>query len=57
MSWNALYAFFLTIFQAYQEIYAWYEQNEPLTRSLNIFCKNEYFKHVIDGKVDIKLSD
>ena len=48
--------FFMTLFSAYQVIHTWFEQNEPLKQS-SIFCGNEYFKHVIDGKVDIKLSD
>ena len=47
----------MTLFNAYQVIHIWYEQNEPLKRSLNFFSGNEYFKHVIDGKVDMKLSD
>ena len=49
--------FFMTFFNAYQVIHTWCEQNEPLKRSLNFFCGNEYFKYVIDGKVDMKLSD
>ena len=49
--------FFMTLFKAYQVIHTWCEQNEPLKRSLNFFCGNEYFKYVIDGKVDMKLSD
>ena len=49
--------FFMTLFSAYQVIYTWFEQNEPLNRSVNFFWGNEYFKHVIDGKVDMKLSD
>ena len=49
--------FFMTLFSAYQVIHTWCEQKEPLKRSLNFFCGNEYFKHVIDGKVDMKLSD
>ena len=47
----------MTLFNAYQVIHIWCEQNEPLKRSLSIFSGNEYFKHVIDGKVDMKLSD
>ena len=50
-------SFFMTLFSAYQVVRTWFEQNEPLKRSLNIFCGNEYFKHVIDAKVDMKLSD
>ena len=49
--------FFMTLFSAYQVIHTWCKQNEPLKRSLNLFCGNEYFKHVIDGKVNMKLSD
>ena len=49
--------FFMTFFSSYQVIQTWCEQNEPFKRLLNFFCGNEYFKHVIDGKVDIKLSD
>ena len=49
--------FFMTFFSAYQEIHTWCTQNEPLKRSLNIICGNDYFKHVIDGKVDMKVSD
>ena len=49
--------FFMALFSAYQVIHTWCEQNEPLKRSLNFFCGNEYFKYVIDGKVDMKLSD
>ena len=48
---------FLTLFSAYQVIHTWCEQNEPLKRSLNFFCGNQYFKHVIDGKVDMKLPE
>ena len=47
----------MALFSAYQVIHTWCEQNEPLKRSLNFFCGNEYFKYVIDGKVDMKLSD
>ena len=47
----------LTFFNAYQVIHTWCEQIEPSKRSLNFFSGNEYFKHVIDGKVDMKLSD
>ena len=43
-------------FSAYHIIQAGYEQNKPLKWSLNIFCGNEYFKYVIDGKVYMKLS-
>ena len=49
--------FFMTLFSAYQVIHTWCEQKESLKRSLNFFYGNEYFKHVIDGKVDMKLSD
>ena len=49
--------FFMALFNAYQVIQTWCEQNEPLKRSLNFFCGNEYFKYVIDGKVVTKLSD
>ena len=42
----------MTPFSAYQVIHTWCEQNEQLKRSLNFFCGNEYFKHVIDGKID-----
>ena len=49
--------YFMTFFSAYQVIHTWCELNGPLKRSLNFFCGNEYFKHVIDGKVDMKLSD
>ena len=49
--------FFMTLFSAYQVIHTWCKQKEPLKRSLNFFCGNKYFKHVIDGKVDMKLSD
>ena len=49
--------FFMTLFSAYQVIQTWCEQNETLKRSLNFFCGNELFKHVIDGKIDMKLSD
>ena len=49
--------FFMALFSAYQVIQTWCEQNEALKRSLNFFSGNEYFKHVIDGKVDMKLSD
>ena len=49
--------FFMTLFNAYQVILICCVQNEPLKRSLNFFSGNEYFKHVIDGKVDMKLSD
>ena len=49
--------YFMTLFIAYQVIHFWCEQNEPLKRSLNFFSGNEYFKHVIDCKVDMKLSD
>ena len=48
---------FYDLFNAYQVIHTWCEQNEPSKRSLNFFSGNEYFKHVIDGKVDMKLSD
>ena len=48
--------FFNTLFSAYQVIRTWCEQREPFKRSLNFFCGNKYFKHVIDGKVDIKIS-
>ena len=44
------------IFSAYQEIHTLCEQNGPLKRSLNLFWGNEFFKHVIEGKVDMKLS-
>ena len=47
----------MALFSAYQVVDTWCEQNEPLKRSLNFFCGNEYFKYVIDGKVDMKLSD
>ena len=49
--------YFMTPFSADQVIHTCCEQNEPLKRSLNFFCGNEYFKHVIDGNVDMKLSD
>ena len=49
--------FFMTPFSAYQVTHSCCEQKEPLKRSLNFFCGNEYFKHVIDGKVEMKLSD
>ena len=49
--------FIITVFSAYQVIQTWCDQSEPLKRSLNFFCGNEFFKHVIDGKVDRKLSD
>ena len=49
--------FFMTLFSAYQVTHTCFEQNEPLKPSLNFFCGNEYFKHVIDGKVDMKLFD
>ena len=49
--------FFMNLFSASQVIHTCCEQNEPLQRSLNYICGNEYFKHVIDGKVDMKLSD
>ena len=55
ISRNALDAFYYP-FSACQVIHAWFEQGEPFQRSLNFFCGNEYFKHVIDGKVDMKLS-
>ena len=48
---------FMALFSADQVIHTCCEQNEPLQRSLNYFSGNEYFKHVIDGKVDMKLSD
>ena len=47
----------MTLFSAYQEIHIFCDYNEPLKRSLDFFCGNEYFKHVVDGKVDMKLSD
>ena len=47
----------MTFFSAYQVIHTWYEQNETLKRSLKFFCGNEDFKHVIDVKFDMKLSD
>ena len=47
----------MDLFSASQVIHTWCEQNEPLKRSLNFFSGNGYFKHVIDGKVDMKLSD
>ena len=40
----------MTIFSAYDIIYAWCEQNKPLKWSLNYFCGNEYVKYVINGK-------
>ena len=49
--------FFMAFFSACQVIHTWCEQNEPLKRSFNFFSGNEYFKHVIDGKVDMKFSD
>ena len=49
--------YFMTLFSTYQVIDTWCDQNEPLKRSLNFFCGNEFFKHVIDGKVNTKLSD
>ena len=49
--------FFMTIFSAYHMIRTWCEQNEPLKRSLNFFCGNQFFKHFIDGKVNMKPSD
>ena len=52
-----LWMLFLTLFSAYQVIQTCCDYNEPLKRSLNFFCGNEYFKHVIDGKVDMKLCD
>ena len=49
--------FFLTIFNVYQVIHILYEHNEPLKLSLSLFCGNEYLKHVIGGKIDMKPSD
>ena len=46
----------MTIFSAYVIIHTCFGQNEPLKRSLNYFCGNDYFKYVIDSKVDMKLS-
>ena len=48
---------FMAFFSAYQVTQTFCEQNEPLKQSLNIFCGEKYFKHVIDGKLDMKLSD
>ena len=33
------------------------EQTELLKRSLNLYCGNQFFKHVFDSKFDMKLSD
>ena len=33
------------------------EQTELLKRSLNLYCGNQFFKHIIDSKFDMKLSD
>ena len=49
--------FIMTVFSAYQVIHTCCDQSAPLKRSSNFFCGNEFFKHVIDGKVDRKLSD
>ena len=49
--------FIMTVFSAYQVIHTWCDQSKPLKRSLNFLCGNEFFKHVIDCKVDRKLSD
>ena len=50
-------SYFMALFSAFQVIHTWCEQNEQLKRSLNIFCGNEFFRHVIDGKVDMKIYD
>ena len=47
----------MTFFSACQVIHTLCEQNQPLKRSLNLFWRKEFFKHVIEGKVDMKLSD
>ena len=44
-------------FSVYRVIHAWFEQNEQLKQSLKVFYGDEFFKHVIDSKVDMKLSD
>ena len=49
---GTLWMLFYDPFSAYQVIQTWCKQMGPLKRFLNLFCRNEYFKHVIDGKVD-----
>ena len=43
----------MTLFSACQIIHTCYEQNERLKQSMNYFCAIEFFKYVINGKVDI----
>ena len=47
ISWNAQDAF-SGHFSDYQVIHACIGQSEPLKQSLNLFCRNEYFKDFID---------
>ena len=49
--------FFMSFFSAYQVIHTCFDLNEPLKLPLNLFCENEYFKQINDGKDDMKLSE
>ena len=43
--------FFMTLLSAYQVNHTRREQNEPMKRSLNFLCGNEYFKHLSTVKL------